>query len=456
MKTPPPLAFLLFLLASLCGLTAQTSAWVDRQVATPLGQCGAPMLCYDAERRETLLWTGFNCAQTWTWNGVVWTRKFPSATPPNTGGAACWDSVRKVVVFVVGNQSTGLGTWEWNGVDWTLRGPGPTPARGNFSMVFDAAHGVSLLYGGSSGNTDDSFGDLWAWNGTSWTQIAMGGPTPRSNASMAFDASRQRVVLFGGEGQWLGNGAHLADTWEWNGSYWFNHFGISGPPARRAASMAYDSVRQRIVMFGGFTGSGALADMWEWNGSAWLEKTPVGSPGSSAAGLVYDSERGVMVTRTNLANPTTWEYADHTGPAATFATYGSGCAGPTGVPLLTNVAGSTPRIGSTLHLQVQNLPMSPFNAALGFIGFDATTWDGAPLPIDLSPLGFTGCDVWLAPAISNFVPNTNGVAFWDVFIPMNTFYLGVDVFFQALVLVPGWNPAGFVFSNAGHGVMGSP
>ena len=450
----PSLSFSLF--SALACLPAQTSVWVDRQVTTPLAQCGAPMLVYDAERRETLLWTGLNCAQTWTWNGVVWTQKFPSATPPITGGAACWDSVRKVVVFVVGNQSTGLGTWEWDGTNWSLRTTGGLPARGSFSMVFDAAHNVSLLYGGNAGNTDESFADLWAWNGTSWTQIAMGGPTPRSSASMAYDASQQRVVLFGGVGSIGGTGTFLNDTWEWNGTYWFNHFGIAGPPARAYAPMAYDSQRQRVVVFGGSMSSGSLTDTWEWNGSAWTQKNPVGNPGQFAAGFVYDNHRGVMVTRTNVANPKTWEFVDDSGATATFVTYGAGCVGPTGVPVLSNVAASVPRIGSTLHLQVTGLPTSQLNAVLGLIGFDATQWDGTPLPLDLSPLGFTGCDLWLAPAITNFVANNNGVAAWDVPIPMNTFYLGDDVFFQAMVLVPSWNPAGFVFSNAGHGVMGSP
>jgi hypothetical protein len=38
---------------------------------------------------------------------------------------------------------------------------------------------------------------------------------------------------------------------------------------------------------------------------------------------------------------------------------------------------------------------------------------------------------------------------------MNAFVLGVDLYFQGGVLVPGWNPGGFVFTNAGHAVVGN-
>lgn len=455
MSTSRASLIVLSLAVTSIALTAQTPAWVQRQVTTPLGQCGSPWLVYDAARKETLLSTGYSCAQTWTWNGSVWTQETPTTLPGNDYRTGCYDASRQCVVMVVGNQSTGLRTWEWDGSNWLLRATGGLPARGGFSMVFDAAHDKSLLFGGNGGD-DYHEADMWAWNGASWTQVSNGGPTPRSGASMTYDAARGRVVLFGGQGPMGDTEVSHGDTWEWNGSYWYNHFGLAGPPPRRYAPMIYDSHRQRVVLFGGGTSSGGLTDTWEWNGSAWTQRFPIGNPGTWASGLVYDSERGVMMTRTNHTSPQTWEYVDDSGAAATYAPYGAGCAGPVGVPQLANVAGSVPRIGSTLQLQVTNLPGSPLNAVIGAIGFDATEWNGSPLPLDLSPLGFTGCDLWLAPAITSFVSNSNGMATWDVLIPMNSFYLGVHVYFQALVLVPGWNPAGFVFSNAGHGVMGSP
>lgn len=141
---------------------------------------------------------------------------------------------------------------------------------------------------------------------------------------------------------------------------------------------------------------------------------------------------------------------------ATFASYGNGCAGPAGVPSLGAVAGSLPHIGSTPQLRLSNLPPAFVNVPIGFVGFDATSWNGIPLPVSLTPLGFTGCDALLAPVRSDGLTNTNGIANWNVALPMNALALGIDVYFQGAVLVPGWNPAGFVFSNGGHAVVGSP
>ena len=52
---------------------------------------------------------------------------------------------------------------------------------------------------------------------------------------------------------------------------------------RSGTAMAYDSARQRIVLFGGLAAhslqSGERADTWEWNGAAWIERqTPTRPP----------------------------------------------------------------------------------------------------------------------------------------------------------------------------------
>jgi len=72
---------------------------------------------------------------------------------------------------------------------------------------------------------------------------------------MAFDSLRGRVVLFGG---W--NGIELGDTWEWDGGTWQQRSTPTAPAARGGAGMAYDPFRGRAVLFGGTTGA---TDTWE-------------------------------------------------------------------------------------------------------------------------------------------------------------------------------------------------
>jgi hypothetical protein len=38
--------------------------------------------------------------------------------------------------------------------------------------------------------------------------------------------------------------------------------------------MAYDPVRRRVVLFGGFHAGVTYADLWEWDGTAWEQILP--------------------------------------------------------------------------------------------------------------------------------------------------------------------------------------
>ncbi len=49
-----------------------------------------------------------------------------------------------------------------------------------------------------------------------WTQKQDIGPRPRLGHAMAYDSTRQRIVLFGGRLV----GTRFGDTWEWDGANW--------------------------------------------------------------------------------------------------------------------------------------------------------------------------------------------------------------------------------------------
>src|SRR5207247_10197698 len=58
-----------------------------------------------------------------------------------------------------------------------------------------------LLFGGKNDTT--FFKNTWEWDGKHWTQRQDIGPAARAFAALAYDSTRQRVVLFGGSGQSL-------------------------------------------------------------------------------------------------------------------------------------------------------------------------------------------------------------------------------------------------------------
>lgn len=110
-------------------------------------------------------------------------------------------------------------------------------------------------------------------------------PSPRDGAMMAYDSGRQKLVLFGGVGS-----AFFNDTWEWDYQSGWSKPTLVGalPPPRHNAEMVYDSAHAKMVMYGGYGLSGALGDTWEYDGTTWLLRTTSGPAARQDFGLAYD------------------------------------------------------------------------------------------------------------------------------------------------------------------------
>ena len=66
---------------------------------------------------------------------------------------------------------------------------------------------------------------------------------------MTYDIKTHSLIRFGG---WV-KGNRVSDTWRYNGVRWIK-ISSEGPAARNHSSMAYDSKRNVIVLFGGHDG----------------------------------------------------------------------------------------------------------------------------------------------------------------------------------------------------------
>jgi hypothetical protein len=138
-----------------------------------------------------------------------------------------------------------------------------------------------------------------------WVPTAIPG---RRKTAMAWDPVRQRLVLFGGD---LG-GELARDTWEWDGSSWSQKTPASSPPALSDHAMAWDG--RRIILFGGRAAGGFLqSDTWEWTGATWVRRSPLDTPPARwSHAMTWDAHRQRVVlfggagTSTELAD--TWEW----------------------------------------------------------------------------------------------------------------------------------------------------
>lgn len=91
-------------------------------------------------------------------------------------------------------------------------------------------------------------------------------PQARSGSQLAYDPVRDRVVMFGG---WTGS-ANLGDTWEFDGSRWSQAQPLASPVARHAHLLLWDPASGRTLLFGGFATS-ERDDTWSWDGVNWTQ-----------------------------------------------------------------------------------------------------------------------------------------------------------------------------------------
>ncbi len=130
----------------------------------------------------------------------------------------------------------------------------------------------------------------------------MTGPSPRTGAVMAYDSARDRVVLFGGAVLSQTMGPMVLETFNDTGvgrQTWTEITVANPPPSRTGHMMTYDPIRKRVVMFGGGSneagGLDKLGDTWEWDGQTWTERTGPGPSGRGGAAMGFDPISGGII-----------------------------------------------------------------------------------------------------------------------------------------------------------------
>jgi len=227
-------------------------------------------MAYDRNRDRLVLFGGLTATgssgETWEWDGQDWTKVSETGPQARILNAVAFDSSKNVVTLYGGQLQQGdpvqeasylNDTWEWDGQDWTQQ-EDTGPNRCAHAMAYDDTRRRLVLFGGGDAQKQE-YGDTWEWDGTTWTQRSDFGPTASTGASLVFTGGE--CVLFGGT---HGN-ALQKQTWTWDGTHWTARQDM-GPSARSGHAAAFDSVRQRVVLFGGQDQTPSpLGDTWEQN-----------------------------------------------------------------------------------------------------------------------------------------------------------------------------------------------
>ena len=425
-------------------------------------------MAYDSGRGRMVLFGGILppptgvVNDTYEWDGSSWSLMAPATSAPaSLSQPMAYDTQRGVSVLYGGGFTAQADTWEYNGVTWTERATtGPSP-RGAFSMSYDSQRGVMVLFGGISNLNGDLLDETWEWDGVVWSQrLSVTEPQVRGGHTSAYDSVRGVTVLFGGFGgiDPVQNIIILyGDTWEWDGSDWtqVSAGGGSEPAGREGQGMAYDSQRNRVVMFGGADIANVLNDTWTWDGSSWtnLNLSPAPSPREGHS-MAYNSQTGSILVFGGFGAPPgpilipdTWELADSTPTPAVAASYGAGCG--TTALAIAPASGALPVVGTTAVTEMDNIPPASLGAFVA-LGWSDVLAGPFPLPFSMAPYGMPGCELLHSAEIAAApaAPTGPGTASYSLSIPNLADLIGAQLYLQGWANAPGQNAANIILSNA--------
>lgn len=260
-------------------------------------------LAYDRSTKKSLLFGGSDATlgelnDLWAFDGKLWSPVVGAGTAPapRMGHVACYDeSVQQTIVFGGVRGTTYYGdTALFDGATWSSGGAGPT-GRADAALVYCSHIQRSVLFGGIENVV---VGETWSFDATTRTwqrPSTTGAPSPRFKHAMAYDRMRQRIVMFGGND---GSGP-IDETWELDVATWtwIARFPATRPPARTDVAMTYDEARARVVLIDSNPNAGGANDVWDWNGDNWELRGPetVGPTARGSAAACYDADRARIV-----------------------------------------------------------------------------------------------------------------------------------------------------------------
>jgi hypothetical protein len=456
--------------------TAQTRSWNQLSPSgAPAGRYGVGMAFHAATQRMIALGgesaVAIGSASTellvadWL-SGSTWsTMPFPFWY--GGGFAACtYDVQRQRTVVWMRSSALVFGVpvpnqWairEWDGSNWIYVAT-PNYALAANAAAYDAARGQTVFFGGAYPWWSSSWsGTTWTWNGLTLAQLSPpSSPSARALHAMAYDSTRQRVVLFGG---CVGatSPSSLGDTWEWDGQNWSQSNPPVSPTPRRGHAMAYDSVRQRVVLFGGASSAPSVYhdDTWEWDGTNWaLVSVAARPPGRWGHAMAYDESMNRMVVFGGTFDQgplnDTWVLFDSDIPAQATS-YGQGCGSP--ALTLAPDANRRPVLGHVGRVTISQAPTALAGIAMGWSN---TLAFPIPLPLDLSAFGLPGCYLWQSLDVFGLPANATSASTlqFDYAIPTSPSLIGGHAYLQAYCYAPGVNPGDMVLSNGVDWVVGN-
>ena len=251
-------AALLAVLSSTCF----AQSWREAQFPSRASHCavytGSGMLVFGGKEGGTLRNDVWLLSETSF--GPRWRAGSTSGTrpTPRAGHTGIYDPVRQRMIVFGGNDGAPSNQVWALSATWTLLTPLGTPPspREDHTAIYDPVGDRMIVFGGNGGTL---LNDVWALSladPPTWTPLATSGtpPSPRRGASVAYDSQRQRMIVFGGAtASTVTNDLYTLDLA--SGAWAPLAASGSAPQPRAYASALYDALADRLLIVGGEDGS---------------------------------------------------------------------------------------------------------------------------------------------------------------------------------------------------------
>jgi hypothetical protein len=242
-------------------------------------------MVYCNQTNEIILYGGFGLTDTWSFDSVTQTwSQVVTATNPGIHHslALAYDPQENVVILFGGFNESGRvtdDTWKFDcdTREWSELSPSTTPlARYGHVMVYDESINLIVLTAGNTA-TQGHQDDTWTYNvsANTWTQLTpTGSPDRLKWPSMTYDSVNQKCILFGGQ---IGDYA-VDRTWIYDAQLntWTRKYPDDAPTDRINTGLAFDSMSNITILFGGMTVGGIQYDdtwTYSYESNVWTNVT---------------------------------------------------------------------------------------------------------------------------------------------------------------------------------------
>lgn len=396
-----------------------------------------------------------------------------------------WDTVRQRLLVVTEENPNRIKAYD--GTSWQVVATAPFRQRISFGAAFDTRRGRVLLCCGAEPSTFSFPTGLWSWDGQGWYQEPSGSASPTGPYLAVYDPVLDRLVL---------KSRTSCDLHAWDGSGWQRLPGWNNCPSGTIPS--FDASIGAVTMWRTeLRGATKYFARYALGSNGWvatlfpvLRGPPIGFL-SNCLAVTLSNGRQLIAGNGDYG----WHvYSECNGEFAVHLLQQSSNPMATGFPVLTacidlandqcfvgggdhcvvvnpaplagwwyfsegacSVAPASmwlgrqspfgPRCGTTWALDMYDATVAPLPLLL--CGLSYHSYQGMPLPLDLSFVGMQGCKLQVS--IDATVLGTAWSTRWAQFhvaVPAAPWLAGVDIGLQAASTEPGLNPAGVVLSNS--------